>query len=149
LGVAALTDNGKIVLGGGTLSGGELTVGGTGVLTGFGTITDPTNNGTLDANGGDLKVTTPIVGTGTLRIESASVFEIGGATGEALTFEAASGKFRIENAASVSYTGTISGLVAGDILELANTNVTTATPIAFNGTTTTLAVSLNSGSTLT
>jgi hypothetical protein len=131
LGVAALTDNGKIVLRGGTLSGGTLTIGSTGVLTGFGTITDPANNGTLDANGGELKITTPILGTGTLQIENAAEFAISGTTSEAVIFEAANGKFRIENAATVSYAGTISGLVGGDILELANTNVTTATPGAF------------------
>src|SRR5262249_22805875 len=79
IGVPALADNGKIVLGGGTLNGGALTIGSTGMLIGFGTIADPTNNGTLDASGGDLSVSTPIAGTGTLQIESASELAISGA----------------------------------------------------------------------
>ena len=149
IGVASLTDNGKIVLGGGAISGGALTIGATGVLSGFGTVTGATNNGILDASGGDLKITTPITGSGKLEIESASELAISGSTGESLAFEAASGMFRIENATGVSYSGTISGLVTGDILELGNTNATTATAGAFNGTTTALTVHLSGGGSLT
>ena len=149
LGVTTLTDNARIVLDGGTLSGGALVIGATGELTGFGTVTDPTNNGIIDANGSDLNVTIAIGGSGRLQIESGSELELGAATGEAVTYEATSGKLRINLPATANYTGTINNFSGRDIIELANTNATTATPGAFNGITTTLTVNLSGGGALT
>jgi len=121
-----------------------------GKITGFGTVAGAlTNNGLIDAMGGDLDVTAAITGSGRLQIESGSELELGVATGEAATFAATTGKLRIDYPSSANYSGTIEALAGSDILELASTNATGVTPGAFNGTTTTLTVNLNGGGTLT
>ena len=55
---------------------------------------------------------------------------------------------RIDNATTTTYSGIINSFAAGDVLELGNTDATSATP-TFNGTNTILTVDLTSGGPLT
>jgi hypothetical protein len=87
-----------------------------------------TNDGLFQAsNGGLLNATNAVVGTGQFEIGAGSEIELGGATSEATMFTGgANAKLRL--GVPGSYSGTIAGFASGDILELANTDVTTATP---------------------
>jgi hypothetical protein len=110
-----------------------------------------TNTGTFEAtNGGVLDVFGALGGAGQLEIGASSVVDLHGATSENSTFlGASSAKLRIENATTTSYSGTINSFVAGDILELGNTNATTATSTFNSGPdTTTLTVNLSGGGSL-
>ena len=111
---------------------------------------DTANSGILEAQGGVLEITTAITGAGRLSIGTgaeASEIELGGATSETVVFNGTAATLKLDQPAT--YTGTLSGFAAGDILDLASTNAVSATPGAFNGTTTPLTVALNGGGTLT
>jgi len=106
-----------------------------------------TNTGTFEAtSGGHLFVAQVLSGAGQLKIGASSEVEPGGATSENASFlSASSAKLRIDNATTTTYGGVLNSFAKGDILELGNTNATTATPTSFNGTNTTLTVDLSSG----
>ena len=100
-------------------------------------------------SGGILDVAGAITGKGgTLEIGAGSEVELGGATSQASTFLASSGKLSIDNATKTTYGGVINSFVKGDVLELGSTNATSATPTK-NGVDTTLTVDLSSGGPLT
>jgi hypothetical protein len=122
------------------VSGANLTLNGSGAIT---------NTGVFEAtNGGHLDVAGALGGGGQLEIGAGSEVELGGTTGENSTFlGASSAKLRIDNATTTSYSGIINSFVSGDILELGNTNATTATP-TLNGSNTTLTVDLSGGGSL-
>jgi hypothetical protein len=106
-----------------------------------------TNTRTLEATaGGHLFLAQAISGTGQLKVGANSTVELGGATSENTTFlSATAATLLIDNATTNSYGGVLNSFVKGDILELGNTNATTATPTSFDGTNTTLTVNLSSG----
>ena len=106
-----------------------------------------TNTGTFEATaGGHLFVAQALSGAGQLKVGANSTVELGGATSENTTFTSAtSATLLIDNATTTTYGGVLNSFVKGDILELGNTNATTATPTSFNGTNTTLTVNLSSG----
>ena len=111
---------------------------------------DTANSGILEAQGGVLEITTAITGAGRLSIGAgaeASEIELGGAASETVVFNGTAATLKLDQPAT--YTGTLSGFAAGDILDLASTNAVSATPGAFNGTTTALTVALKAGGTLT
>ncbi|MBS0558591.1 MAG: hypothetical protein JSR21_00905 [Proteobacteria bacterium] len=150
VGAGALTDDGRLVLGGGTISGGALSIGALGLLTGYGTVSDLTSNaGIVDASGGTLDIATAVSGTGSFRIEAGSELELSGATAEGVTYQSGTGVLRVDQPATQNYTGIISGFGGSDILELANTDAVSVTPGTFDGTNTTLTVNLSGGGTLT
>jgi hypothetical protein len=96
-------------------------------------------------SGGILDVAGAITGKGgSLEIGAGSEVELGGATSQASTFLASSGKLSIDNATKTTYSGVINSFVSGDILELGSTNATSVTPTK-NGVDTTLTVDLSSG----
>ncbi len=106
-----------------------------------------TNTGTFEATGGGhLFAAGALGGAGQLEIGASSEVELGGNTSENTTFlSATAAKLRIDNATTTTYSGVLNSFAKGDILELGNTNATTATPTSFNGTDTTLTVDLSSG----
>ena len=106
-----------------------------------------TNTGTFEATaGGHLFVAQALSGAGQLKVGANAEVELGGATSENTTFlSATAAKLRIDNATTTTYGGVLNSFAKGDILELGNTNATSATPTSFNGTNTTLTVDLNSG----
>ena len=109
------------------------------------------NTGTFEATaGGHLLVAGALAGAGQLKVGANSTVELGGATSEITTFlSATSATLLIDNATTTTYSGVLNSFVKGDILELGNTNATTATPTSFNGTNTILTVDLSSGGPLT
>ena len=132
-GSLALTSSGTIDA---NVSGVTLTLNGSGGLT---------NTGTFEAmSGGLLDVADALSGAGQLKVGANSTVELGGATSENTTF-ATSATLLINNATTTSYTGVLTSFAKGDIVELGNTDATSATPTSFNGTDTTLTVDLNSG----
>jgi hypothetical protein len=110
-----------------------------------------TNTGTFEATrGGHLLVAGTLGGAGQLKIGANSTVELGGATSESTTFlSATSATLLIDHATTTKYSGVLNSFAKGDILELGNTNATTATPTSFNGTNTILTVDLSSGGPLT
>jgi hypothetical protein len=137
-GSLALSNGGTIDA---NISGGILTLNGTGAITNT-SVFEATGGGTLDvagAFGGK---------GGKLEIGGGSTVELGGATSQASTFLASSGKLRIDNATKNTYGGVINSFVKGDVLELGSTNATSATPTK-NGVDTTLTVDLSGGGSLT
>ena len=110
-----------------------------------------TNNALMEAtNGGILVVDDSVTGTGSATISGGGILELGGADAQAVTF-AGAGTLQLEG--SSSFTGTVSGLAPGDIIDLASTTVTTAawdgTTLTLNGTKTAFAISgLPAGDTL-
>jgi hypothetical protein len=89
-------------------------------------------------------------GAGQIKIGASSTVELGGATSENTTFlSATAATLLINNATTTSYAGVLNSFAKGDILELGNTDATSALPTSFNGTNTTLTVDLNSGGPLT
>ena len=89
-----------------------------------------TNTGTFEATaGGHLFVAQALSGAGQLKVGANSTVELGGATSENTTFlSATAATLLIDNATTTSYTGVLNSFVKGDILELGNTNATSATP---------------------
>ena len=111
-----------------------------------------TNTGTFEATARRSPSTSSArsAGAGQLRVGANSTVELGGATSENTTFlSATAATLLIDNATTTSYAGVLNSFAKGDILELGNTNATSATPTSFNGTNTTLTVDLSSGGPLT
>jgi hypothetical protein len=109
------------------------------------------NSGVFEATaGGDLVLAQAIFGAGQVEIGANSTVELGGATSEITTFlSATSATLLIDHATTTKYSGVLNSFAKGDILELGNTNATTATATSFNGTNTILTVDLSSGGPLT
>jgi hypothetical protein len=129
---ASVTDGGSLLLTGGTLTAGSLTVAAASLLSGFGKVADAVaNSGALQAKGGLLDITGAVTGTGALNIQNASSLELGAATAETVTFATgATGLLKLD--APATFTGPITGLVVGDIIDFSKT---TATSPVLSGTT--------------
>jgi hypothetical protein len=152
-----LTNSGDVLQGTGTIGNGSLALsnggtvdanvsGGTLTLNGTGGIT---NTNIFEAtSGGHLDVAGAISGAGTLEIGASSEVELGGATSENSTFlSATAATLLIDNATTTAYSGVLTSFAKGDILELGNTDATTATPTK-DGVDTTLTVDLSGGGSL-
>ncbi len=113
-------DNGLLQLGGNTFQANSLTISAGGRMAGFGTITDaPVNNSVIEAQGGLLDITGNVTGSGTLQIDNAATLELGGSSSETVNFAAgAVGKLKLDTA--TSFTGSITNVAVGDVIDLAN-----------------------------
>jgi hypothetical protein len=142
-GANALADAGLLQLGGGVFYAPSLAVAGSGHVLGFGTIDNPISNaGLIEAQGGDLVLDFAPTGAGSLKIDAAATLEVGGATAENAAYNGAGATLRLDTPAG--YTGTLSGIVASDTLDL---QVETATNATSAGDT--LTVTLSGGGSLT
>ena len=133
----AMADNGRLQLGGGTLglaaSVNSFTVGAGGTLAGSGAVNfgagkaalPLTNNGLIDAIGGKLVIAQSVSGTGNLRIESGSTLELTGAAAQPALFNGTGATLLLDQPAS--FTGTLAGFGAGELIDLAGLSVTGAT----------------------
>ena len=109
-------------------------------------ILDPamlTNNDVLEAtNGGILDVVSNVTGTGSATISGGGRLELGGTDAQTVTFDDAS---TLQLDGTSDFTGTVRGLAVGDIIDLANTIVTSAawdgTTLTVNGAPTTFTIS--------
>ena len=90
------------------------------------------NSGTLAANGGILDVVGAVSGSGSATISGVGMLELGGTDAQTVTFNGA-GTLKLDG--SSDFTGTVAGLAIGDVIDLANTTVTTA---IWNGSTLTV-----------
>jgi hypothetical protein len=146
-GTGEISDAGVTVINSGTINANSSAGIGTLTLSGSGGVT---NTGTLEAtNGGHLDVFGAIGGAGQLKIGAGSEVELGSATSESSTFLGASNaKLRIDSPTTKAYTGVINSFAVGDILELGNTDATSATP-TLSGANTVLTVDLSGGGHLT
>ncbi len=126
---AAITNDGIIQLGGGTLtstaSGASLTDAAGSTLSGFGTVTATTfaNSGAIDASGGRLTLTDAVTGTGTDTISRASTLEFDAGVSSAKTFgdqdiDFSTGGGTLHLLAPRSFFGEISDFGPGDSVEL-------------------------------
>ena len=153
---AAITDNGLIQLGGGTLTvmgtGSSLTIGGAGELEGFGVVdaTTLTNSGEIEALGGTLDFKGTISGTGKDKISGATTLEFDSAVSSRTTVGSQNigftGGGTLDLTDPTSFYGEVSSFAAGDTVELLgswafsrfseNSGGTLATLTLVNGTTT-------------
>ena len=100
------------------------------LVTGVNTIA---NAGTLEAtNGGTLIIDGNVSGSGSAEISSGGTLELGGADAQSVTFNGG-GTLLLEGCSDFS--GTVSGLAVGDVIDLANVAVTSA---VFTGSTLTI-----------
>jgi fibronectin-binding autotransporter adhesin len=121
---AAITDNGLIQLGGGTLTvtgtGSSLTLSSTGVLVGFGAVDATTiaNSGEIVASGGTLTVDNAIGGSGGVEIEANATLALDASTASSApaTFEGAGATLVLESPAS--FAGTAGGVGLDDTFDL-------------------------------
>ncbi len=129
-----VSDSGILQVGGNTLVAHSLTLNTGGRLIGFGTITDaPVNNGTIEAQSGQLlKLTGNVTGTGTLQIENvASTLELGGSAAETVNFLAGSTAGVLKIDAATSFTGNITNVNVGDVIDLVNIAPATITSVSW------------------
>lgn len=81
-----LQDNGKLVLQGGTLGTGALTVGSTGTLSGFGVISGSVaNQGVIAASGGALDIGSTVTNSGSFSVAPGATLILNGATATTLS----------------------------------------------------------------
>ncbi len=125
---AAITDNGLIQLGGGTLkvtgTGSSLTIGAAGELEGFGVVdaTTLTNSGLIEASGGTLDFQGAVTGTGAGTISGASTLEFGSAVSSSTTVGSQNigftGGGTLDLTDPKAFWGEISGFATTDAIEL-------------------------------
>ncbi len=128
-GLSVFTNTGSIMLDGGTL--GEptgnglfpavpLTAQASSEIEGYGQITAPVSNaGTIEALGGTLTLSQPVLGTGQVVIGADSTLQLAGQvpTGETVKFSGADGTLKLDTL--TGFSGKISGITAGDTIDLA------------------------------
>ena len=130
---AAITNDGLIQLGGGTListaSGASLTDAAGSKLRGFGTVTATTftNSGTIEASGGTLTLTDAVSGTGGLQIDAGAnlVLAATAATTNAATFNGQGATLTLDHVGSL--TGVIGGVGLEDTFDLVGVTANGAT----------------------
>lgn len=137
-----LTDNGLILLSGGTLTVGTIAIAASGTLQGGGVLKvlqqgTVINNGLIAATG-SLFVSGAVSGTGSLAIGAGASLEIATTESETISFNGA-GLLRLDNVAPI--TGQITNIAAGDTIFISHARATGAT---LSGGT--LSVALQNGS---
>ena len=136
------TDVGVLKLGGGTFDATSLSVGLGGRLVGFGTVSDAlANAGDIQVAGGTLDISGPVTGAGSATIGANATLELGNASAQGVGFAGLNATLELEH--PTSFSGAISGIEAGGIIDLVNVNATAT----INGST--LAVTISGGPTLT
>ncbi len=121
----ALAVSGRLVVAGGTVSLGSLSVAAGGRITGYGVLTNTfVNSGTVDASGGLLRLAGTVSGSGTLQIENAATLELA-AGAQAVTFATgATATLKLDTASK--FTGAIRGITTGDAITFGNETVSSA-----------------------
>ncbi len=76
------------------------------------------NGGTIEARGTGLYLAQSVLGTGVLQIDSGAILELGAGapTSQTVTFASSTGTLKLDQPAS--FAGTLSGLTAGDLIDL-------------------------------
>ena len=121
----AVSDGGLLQLGGGNFATSNLAVTSSGSVTGFGTVSAPVANaGTINAQGGLMRITGAVTGTGADNVAAGAALEFDAATssGQTVTFAANSGNLSI--ASPLTFSALISGFSAGNEIDLVNTIAT-------------------------
>ena len=121
---AAITNDGVIQLGGGTLtstnSSASLTDGAGSKLVGFGTVTATTlaNSGTIEASGGKLTLMDAVTGAGALQVDAGADLILAGttATTNAAKFNGAGATLTLNHLSGLS--GSIGGFGLDDVIDL-------------------------------
>ncbi len=121
---AAITNQGVIELGGGTIkstgSSASLTDAAGSKLFGYGAVTATTfsNSGTIEASGGTLTLTDSVSGTGALQIDANADLVVGGAiaSGATATFSGDDGLITLD--APASFGATVGGFALIDTIDL-------------------------------
>ena len=125
-GSTALTVDGTLQLGGGSLGETSLTVDAGGGIDGFGTVVVAVaDNGTITATGGTLKLGAAVTGTGSLAVAAGAILELAASDAEAVAFGTGTGTLRLDDPAD--FTGNITGLQLGDVIDLSNVVVQNTT----------------------
>jgi fibronectin-binding autotransporter adhesin len=109
-----------------TITGGSVTIGVDALLKTSGdvTLTDTsvTNDGKIEVTGGILKITGSVGSTpgdhGSIQIDNGAVLDISGSDTQNVAFAGAGGKLQIDKLDTSSFGGSISGLTAGDEIDL-------------------------------
>jgi hypothetical protein len=100
------------------------------------------NTGLLEAQaGGDLDIACSLFGSGSSSVGSSAILELGASDSETVNFSGSPATLKLD--APSSFSGTISGLALGDLIDLVDTAVTTAKVVG-----STLSITLSGGSTL-
>ena len=121
-----ITDSGLIMLGGGSFGVSSLDITGTGTLDGFGTVTDPLNDGLIaaSASGDTLLITSPITGTGELLVDPGATLELGSSVAPTETLVVdPTGTVKIDDPSGFA-TGTVATLDPGATFDFGSTLVT-------------------------
>ncbi|WP_158932493.1 choice-of-anchor D domain-containing protein [Acidisphaera sp. S103] len=143
---STFTNKGLLNLGGAVFGSGAFGNASGAKIIGFGTINAAlTNTGSMEADGGLLKLASTVAGTGGFTVDAGATLEFAKspASGQAITFNGLDATLRIDTPAS--FAGTVAAFSPGDTIDLAG--ITTATGAVISGNT--LTVSLSGGSTLT
>ncbi len=76
------------------------------------------NGGTIEARGTGLYLAQPVLGTGVLQIDAGAILELGAGvpSSQMVTFASSTGTLKLDQPAS--FAGTLSGLTAGDLIDL-------------------------------
>ncbi len=115
-----LTDAGLIELAQGTLIAAALTIAAGGTLRGDGTVTDPVNDSTIEASGGDLLISSAVSGSGVLKIDPGATLELGAAAGSGQTVDLqADATLRLDDPAG--FAATLENLQGSDSLDFNGT----------------------------
>ncbi len=123
-----LGDAGLLQLGGGTFRSAGLRLTAGGRVLGFGTIAGSVANaGTVEAKGGELRITGGVGGSGGLRIDAAASLALQGALASTATatFAGTGGTLILSDGSA--FAGTVSGFAASDAIDV--------TTVAFSGAT--------------
>ena len=144
-----VSDSGVLQLGGGNFATPGLAITSTGSVTGFGTVSAPVaNSGAIDAQGGLLRVTGAVSGTGMDNIAAGASLEFDAATssGQKVTFTADTGNLAI--GLPSSFAAVIKGFESGNEIDLIDTIATAAsyqsgTLQIFDGETTVASLNLS------
>jgi hypothetical protein len=118
----AMSNAGILRLGGGTLTALRLTQSAGSLLVGYGAIANPIiNAGTIQASQGVLSIEKTVTGTGGFQIDANATLSLATAVANtaAISFEGAGAILAL--AAPSRFTGVLSGIVAGDKIDLVKT----------------------------
>lgn len=132
---------GTLQLDGTALSAIGVTLDASGVLVGSGTVAGlMSDGGKVEANGGLLKLTEAVSGVGSLQIDAGSTLELEAATGDRITFAAATGTLQLDMPGAVA--AGIAGFAGSDVIGLSGE---AATGLNYDTATHTLTVTGVSG----
>jgi hypothetical protein len=126
-------DSGLLSLGGGTLTQASFSIGSTGTLAGFGTVTVAVaDGGAIVASGGVLTLAGAISGTGGMQINAGATLEAAAAASSQQTtsFNGLAATLKLD--APTSFASILANFAAGDVIDLSKISVTS---VSSTGTT--------------